>query len=221
MQIERPNHVWCADISFVPVRNGFFYLVAIIDWAKREVLSWRLSNTMHADFCVDALNETIAKYRLPEIMNTDQGSQFTGSAWITTLTDADVRISMDGRAASLLPIPSTWHARRTRLYRSTAYISPFASGARCGILLRDGQIIRPFPLSILSPGFTAAKADLQSRAARSVLFREGSSGERTFAAIACTGHHERTSRHSVAKPLFLRLKTMAANAGRPSVKLGS
>ena len=101
MAIGRPNQVWCADITFVPVRNGFLYLVAIMDWATRKVLSWRLSNTMHADFCVDALNEAIAKHGPPEIMNTDQGSQFTGSAWITTLTEAGVRISMDGRGRYL------------------------------------------------------------------------------------------------------------------------
>lgn len=101
MQIGLPNQVWCADITFVPVRNGFLYLVAIMDWATRKVLSWRLSNTMHADFCVEALNEAIAKHGPPEIMNTDQGSQFTGSAWITTLTDAGVRISMDGRGRYL------------------------------------------------------------------------------------------------------------------------
>ena len=72
-----------------------------MDWAARKVLSWRLSNTMHADFCVEALNEAIAKHGPPEIMNTDQGSQFTGSAWITTLTEAGVRISMDGRGRYL------------------------------------------------------------------------------------------------------------------------
>lgn len=101
MQINRPNQFWCADITFIPVRNGFLYLVAIIDWASRKVLSWRLSNTMHADFCVDALNDAIAKHGPPEIMNTDQGSQFTGSAWITTLTEAGVHISMDGRGRYL------------------------------------------------------------------------------------------------------------------------
>ena len=101
MQIDRANQVWCADITFVPVKNGFLYLVAIMDWATRKVLSWRLSNTMHADFCVDALNEAIAKYGPPEIMNTDQGSQFTGAAWITTLNKVRVRISMDGRGRYL------------------------------------------------------------------------------------------------------------------------
>lgn len=97
MKIERPNQVWCSDITFIPVKNGFLYLVAIMDWATRKVLSWRLSNTLHADFCVEALNEAVDRYGTPEIMNTDQGSQFTGSAWITTLTEAGVKISMDGR----------------------------------------------------------------------------------------------------------------------------
>ena len=101
MEIDRPNQAWCADITFVPVKNGFLYLVAIMDWASRKVLSWRLSNTMHADFCVEALQEAIAKYGPPEICNTDQGSQFTGSAWSTTLTHAGVRISMDGRGRYL------------------------------------------------------------------------------------------------------------------------
>ena len=97
MKIDGPNQVWCSDITFIPVQNGFLYLVAIMDWATRRVLSWRLSNTLHADFCVEALKEAIIRYGPPEIMNTDQGSQFTGSAWITTLTEAGIRISMDGR----------------------------------------------------------------------------------------------------------------------------
>ena len=79
------------------MKRGFLYLVAIMDWATRKVLSWRLSNTMHADFCVEALKEAIDRFGPPEIMNTDQGSQFTGSAWTTTLAQAGVRISMDGR----------------------------------------------------------------------------------------------------------------------------
>ena len=83
------------------MRRGFLYLVAIMDWATRKVLAWQLSNTLDASFCVEALKEAIAKYGKPEIMNTDQGSQFTGSAWITTLTEADVKISMDGRGRYL------------------------------------------------------------------------------------------------------------------------
>jgi transposase InsO family protein len=101
MEITRPNQVWCSDITFIPVSRGYLYLVAIMDWATRKVLSWRISNTMHADFCVDALKEAIEKYGPPEITNTDQGSQFTGSDWITTLTDARVRVSMDGRGRYL------------------------------------------------------------------------------------------------------------------------
>ena len=82
-------------------RPGFLYLVAIMDWATRKVLSWRLSNTLDASFCVEALQEAIAKYGKPQIMNSDQGSQFTGSAWITTLTNAKIKISMDGRGRHL------------------------------------------------------------------------------------------------------------------------
>lgn len=97
MDIDRPNQVWCADITFVPVKNGFLYLVAIMDWATRKVHSWRHANTMHVDFCVEALKEAIAKHGQPETMNADPGSRFTGSAWITTLTEAGVGVSMDGR----------------------------------------------------------------------------------------------------------------------------
>lgn len=101
MQITHPNQVWCADISYIPVKRGFLYLVAIMDWATRKVLSWRLSNTMDASFCKEALDEAIAKYGPPEIMNTDQGSQFTGAAWTSTLAEAEVKISMDGRGRYL------------------------------------------------------------------------------------------------------------------------
>ena len=79
------------------MRGGVLYLAAIMDWATRKVLSWRLSYTMHADFCAEALNETRERYGPPEIMNADQGSQFTGAAWITTLIETDVGVSMDGR----------------------------------------------------------------------------------------------------------------------------
>ena len=80
LMIERANHVWCADITYIPVRRGFLYLAAIMDWASRHVLAWRLSNTMDAGFCTDALDEALARHGTPEIFNTDQGSQFTGFA---------------------------------------------------------------------------------------------------------------------------------------------
>ena len=101
LSITRPNQVWCSDIIYIPVKKGFLYLVAIMDWATRKVLSWRLSNTLDASFCVEALEDAIAKYGKPEIMNTDQGSQYTGAGWITTLTKADIKISMDGRGRYL------------------------------------------------------------------------------------------------------------------------
>ncbi|MAJ79136.1 DDE-type integrase/transposase/recombinase [Sulfitobacter sp. TMED3] len=79
LRVDRPNQVWCSHITYLPMRRGFLYLVAIMDWATRKVLSWRLSNTMHADFCVDALNEAIATYGPPEIMNTDSHMMVTSS----------------------------------------------------------------------------------------------------------------------------------------------
>ena len=97
LNIDRPNQVWAADITYIPMPRGFLYLVAIIDWHTRKVLSWRLSNTIDADFCVDALREALALYGKPEIFNTDQGSQFTSTEFVETLRDADVRISMDGK----------------------------------------------------------------------------------------------------------------------------
>jgi putative transposase len=97
LAIERPDQIWCADITYIPVQRGFLYLVAIMDWATRRVLAWRLSNTMDASFCVEALNEALARYGRPEIFNTDQGSQFTSLYFTGTLKDADIRISMDGR----------------------------------------------------------------------------------------------------------------------------
>jgi putative transposase len=97
LQITAPNQVWCADVTYIPMKRGFLYLVAIMDWYSRKVLSWRLSNTLDADFCVAALEEALAKYGKPGIFNTDQGSQFTSLAFTQTLKGAGVKISMDGR----------------------------------------------------------------------------------------------------------------------------
>ena len=101
LAIERPNHVWCADITYIPVRRGFLYLVAIMDWATRHVLAWRLSNTMDSRFCIEALNDALATSGHPEIFNTDQGSQFTSLDFTGVLKDASVAISMDGRGRCL------------------------------------------------------------------------------------------------------------------------
>ena len=97
LTIDQPNQVWCADVTYIPMRRGFLYLVAIMDWASRKVLAWRLSNTMDAEFCVAALEEAIVHFGKPDIFNTDQGSQFTSFAFTNTLKDAGIRISMDGR----------------------------------------------------------------------------------------------------------------------------
>jgi len=97
LSIDRPNQVWCADITYIPMAKGFVYLVAVMDWYSRKVLSWRLSNTLDAEFCVAALNEALVRYGKPDIFNTDQGAQFTSEAFTQVLKDADVRISMDGK----------------------------------------------------------------------------------------------------------------------------
>ena len=99
--VDRPNQVWCADITYLPMRRGFLYLVAIMDWNTRKVLAWRNSNALEAEFCVDALNEAIHKFGPPDIMNTDQGSQFTSFALTDRLRRSNVRISMDGKGRFL------------------------------------------------------------------------------------------------------------------------
>lgn len=133
LTIDRSNQVWCVDITYIPMHRGFLYLVAIMDWHSRKVLSWRLSNSMEADFCVEALNEAIAKYGKPKIMNSDQGSQFTGFEWTHALKNADVEISMDGKGR--------WVDNRMieRLWRSLKYeciyLNAFENGSetRAGI----------------------------------------------------------------------------------------
>ena len=95
--VDRPNQVWASDITYIPMQQGFLYLVAIIDWATRRVLAWRLSNTLTATFCIDALREALAKSGRPEIFNSDQGAQFTSDDFTQVLGDHGVRISMDGR----------------------------------------------------------------------------------------------------------------------------
>lgn len=97
LTVTRPNQVWAADITYIPLAKGFAYLVAIIDWYSRRVLSWRLSNCMDSSFCVEALEEALARHGAPEIFNTDQGSQFTSEDFTDPLLERGIRISMDGR----------------------------------------------------------------------------------------------------------------------------
>ena len=110
LRVDRPNQVWCADITYLPMRRGFLYLVAIMDWFTRKVLAWRISNTLEADFCVEALNEAVHRFGPPEIMNSDQGSQFTSFAWTDRLKRVGTRFSMDGKGA-----PPRQHLHRAPL----------------------------------------------------------------------------------------------------------
>ena len=133
MTIDRPNQVWAADITYLPIGRGFLYLVAVIDWASRAVLSWRLSNTMDASFCVAALEEALARYGKPKIFNTDQGSQFTAAAFTGALLEAGVRISMDGRGRWMdnVFIERVWRS----LKYEDVYLKGYADGreAKAGI----------------------------------------------------------------------------------------
>src|SRR5665811_1205538 len=130
LTIDQPNQVWCADVTYIPMRRGFLYLVAIMDWASRKVLAWRLSNTMDAEFCVAALEDAITRFGKPDIFNTDQGSQFTSFAFTNTLKDAGIRISMDGRGR--------WmdNVFIERLWRSLKYecvfLNAFETGSEAG-----------------------------------------------------------------------------------------
>jgi len=132
LKIDRPNQVWAADITYIPMSRGFMYLVAVMDWHSREVLSWRVSNTLEADFCVEALSEAIGRYGSPEIFNTDQGSQFTSEGFIKKLKDNDIAISMDGRGRvqDNIFIERLWWTLKYHY----VYLHSFANGAE----LRDG-----------------------------------------------------------------------------------
>ena len=131
--ITEPNHVWASDITYIPMANGFLYLVAIIDWASRAVLAWRLSNTMDTAFCIEALEEALQRYGKPRIFNTDQGAQFTSAAFTGKLEAAGIAISMDGRGRFMDNIFIE------RLWRSIKYeevhLKAYADGreARIGI----------------------------------------------------------------------------------------
>jgi putative transposase len=130
--IDRPNQVWCADITYIPMARGFVYLVAVMDWFSRRVLSWRLSITMEADFCVEAVQEAMAKHGRPEIFNTDQGVQFTSAAFLDELETAGVRISMDGKGRFLDNIFIE------RLWRSLKYEEVFIKAYGSVIEARRG-----------------------------------------------------------------------------------
>jgi putative transposase len=131
LTVDRPNQVWAADITYLPIGRGFLYLVAVIDWASRAVLSWRLSNTMDVAFCVSALEAALARFGKPEIFNTDQGSQFTSTAFTGVLGKAGVKISMDGRGRWLdnVFVERLWRS----LKHEDVYLKGYADGAEAKV----------------------------------------------------------------------------------------
>ena len=132
LAIDRPDQVWCADITYLPMRRGFLYLVAVMDWATRKVLSWRVSNTLDVEFCLEALEEALARFGRPEIVNTDPGSQFTSPRFPGPLQQAGVRVSMDGRGR--------WmdNVFIERLWRSLKYECVYLHAFETGSELRAG-----------------------------------------------------------------------------------
>lgn len=132
LEIKAPNEVWCADITYVPLRRGYMFLVAIMDWFSRYVLAWELSNSLDSEFCVAALSRALAAHGAPGISNTDQGAQFTSAAYLGVLKDAGVRISMDGRGrvSDNIFIERLWRS----LKYEDIYLRDYADG-RC---LREG-----------------------------------------------------------------------------------
>ena len=128
LQITQPNHVWCTDVTYIPLQRGFLYLVAVMDWASRTVLSWRLSNTLEANFCVEALHEALERYGPPEIFNSDQGSQFTSVEFTDVLKEAGIRISMDGKGRWMdnVFIERLWRS----LKYECVYLAEFATGSQ-------------------------------------------------------------------------------------------
>ena len=132
LAVTRPDQVWCTDVTYIPMRRGFLYLVAIMDWYSRWVLSWRLSNTLEPSFCCEALEEALNRYDPPEIFNTDQGSQFTSTEFTGLLKGAGVRISMDGRGR--------WmdNVFIERLWRSLKYECVYLNAFETGSEARQG-----------------------------------------------------------------------------------
>jgi putative transposase len=131
LTIDRPDQVWCSDITYVPVRRGYLYLVAVMDWFSRHVLAWRLSNTLEATFCVEVLHEALAGSR-PEIFNTDQGAQFTSDAFTSCLIAHRVAISMDGRGRA------TDNVFIERLWRSVKYEDIYLKDYESGADVKEG-----------------------------------------------------------------------------------
>ena len=145
LTIDRPNQVWCADITYIPMAKGFVYLVVVMDWFSRRVLSWRLSITMETDFCVEALREATVLYGQPEIFNTDQGVQFTSAAFVDELAGRGVRISMDGKGRYLdnIFIERLWRSLKYEEVYIKAYGSVAEARRSLGEWLAFYNNVRP------------------------------------------------------------------------------
>ena len=141
LTIGRPNQVWCADTTYIPMRKDFLYLVAVMDWHSRKVLSWRLSNTMNVNFCVSALEEALAKHGKPDTFNTDQGSQFTSFAFTNVLRENGIRISMDGRGRWLdnVFIERLWRS----LKYECVYLNAFGTGSEARRHRQVDRLLQP------------------------------------------------------------------------------
>jgi len=143
--IDRSNQVWCTDVTYIPMAKGFLYLVAVMDWFSRYVLSWRLSTSLHADFCVDALEEALDCYGKPEIFNTDQGAQFTSEAFTTVLLDAKITISMDGKGRCMdnIFIERLWRSLKYEEVYLHAYDTVADAKAGIGSWISFYNVSRP------------------------------------------------------------------------------
>ncbi len=145
LKIDRPNYVWATDITYIPMRRGFLYLIAVIDWYSRKILSWRLSNTMTTDFCLDAVRDAILRYGKPEIFNTDQGSQFTSHEFTQLLKDNEIRISMDGKGCwrDNVFVERLWKSVKYEEVYLKAYDSVSDAKANLGVYLGFFNTRRP------------------------------------------------------------------------------
>src|SRR6516162_7435997 len=156
--IERVNQVWCADVTYIPMAKGFLYLVVIMDWVSRAVLAWRLSNTLGAEFCVEALDEALSRYGRPEIFNTDQGSQFTSDDFTGTLKRHGITISMDGKGRCMdnIFVERLWRS----LKYEEVYLNAYGVWAKPRPAWRLARLLQrgaPAP----EPGLSHAAASLQ------------------------------------------------------------
>lgn len=143
LKITRPNQVWCTDITYIPMRRGFLYLTAIMDVYSRKILAWGISNTLEAAWCVGVLEEAIDRYDCPEIINSDQGSQYTSHAWTSFLEKKDIRISMDGKGRAT---DNAWIERFWRtIKKNYLYLNPAETGTELYQQVEHYLLQQPIP----------------------------------------------------------------------------